>query len=291
MSGALLASLVGKLPSPWITAISRLRWTYPALQRPYEWYADRLRHRDGRIQQGVGKGIRFNTGGANAGYLLGTSELIVQRAMAGLVHRGMTIFDIGANVGFYSVIAARLTGSSGRVVCFEPLPENAERIEYNARLNGFHWIDVRQEAVGETDGRSTFLVSAESTWGSLQVGGATVNQQVGEITVRVRSLDNLNDNGLPKPNLIKVDIEGGEGGVLLGARKMLRETRPILMIELHGTNSVIATELSSLGYRGFVLGCDCAIEEASWDAFVIAAPGDRPELVEAAKKSSQVVAP
>jgi hypothetical protein len=115
----------------------------------------------------------------------------------------------------------------------------------------------------------------------LQSGRATVDARIGEITVTVRSLDSLIDESLPKPDLIKMDIAGGEVDALAGARKMLREAWPILMIELHGTNSAVAKELSSLGYQGFVLGRDCTIEEAPWSAFVIAAPMEKPEVMEA----------
>ena len=66
----LLEQLVGRLPRSWITSVARLQWRHPYLKRPVGWAADRFRDRNGEIQQGEGRGLKFNPGRANAGYLL-----------------------------------------------------------------------------------------------------------------------------------------------------------------------------------------------------------------------------
>ena len=112
------------MPLSWVKGVSRLQWKHPALK----WFIHRgqglFRNRTGRIGRGVGKGLLFNVGSCNAGYLLGTTEPEVQEVLATLLRPGMAFYDIGANVGFYSILAARLTGPTGLVISFEPLPLN-----------------------------------------------------------------------------------------------------------------------------------------------------------------------
>lgn len=89
----------------------------------------------------------------------------------------------------------------------------------------------------------------------------------------VRTLDSLEE--LPVPDVIKIDAEGSEVEVLRGASSLLRKHRPTLLIELHGTNEGVARELESAGYLSRVLEADCAIEQASWTAHLLAVPKER----------------
>src|SRR5690242_341237 len=110
---AVLAKVVGLLPHSWIRTVSRAQWRHPWLKRGFDLVANRIRNQDGTIRQGVGKGLRFNPGASSPGFLLGTTESGVQNALAALLKPGMTVLDVGANVGFLSVIAARLVGPTG----------------------------------------------------------------------------------------------------------------------------------------------------------------------------------
>jgi len=241
------------------------------LKRGFDWCADRFRNRDGIIMQGAGKGLRFNPGRTNAGFLLGTSEPGVQAALVSLLRPGMTFYDVGANVGFLTVIGARLVGPTGRVVSIEPLPGNVQRLQHNVLLNQFKHVTVKELAIGAENTTERFFTSEEPTWGTLASSGRPPSKPTGEIEVQVRTLDSLlHDEMLPCPELIKIDVEGGENSVLLGARETLIRSRPILMIELHGTNSAVAESLRSLGYHSVVLGSSEQVTDASWDAYVVA---------------------
>jgi FkbM family methyltransferase len=254
------------------------------LKRWFDWGADRFRERDGRIRKGVGRGLGFNAGRSNAGFLLGTSEPGVQAALAMFVRPGQTFYDVGANVGFHTVIAARLVGPAGRVVAFEPLPTNAQQIEHNVRLNGFGHVAVRAEALGRSDGEEIFLVSSEATWGKLASTGRDVAKKVGEVRVSVRCLDSLAaQEGLPPPAVMKIDVEGAEVEVLIGATAVLRRNRPVLMIELHGTNAAVAGVLKDLDYASYVLGSPAVVAESPWDAYVVAVPTESEELMRLAR--------
>ncbi len=276
-------SMLGHLPRRWLKAGSRLQWRHPLFKRLFQFVAGQLRWQDGTIQQGVGRGLRFNPGGANAGYLLGTSEPPLQEALRRILSPGMCVYDVGANVGFITVLAARLVGSAGRVVAFEPLAVNAEQIAHNVRLNDFAHVSVRREALGNQEGEVEFRVSAESTWGKLASTGP-VSQETAIIRVPIRKCDTLVARGeMPRPDLLKIDVEGAEIDVLSGAVETLRNLRPLLFIELHGTNAAIACLLSDLGYRAQVLGTRADILESPWYAQVFAWPAERTEAADLAE--------
>ncbi len=196
---------------------------------------------------------------------------------------GMVVYDVGANVGFLAVLAARLVGPTGRAICFEPLQRNAEAIRHNAALNSFRNITVIPQALGTEDSTADFLVSDDVGWGCL-AGGKEPPEPTGEVLVEVRSLRTaIQEHGLPAPDLIKIDIEGGEVAMLEGSRDVLRKFRPMLLIELHGTNGAVDAVLKDLGYSSSVVGSDRSIVEAPWDAFVIAVSLTSPERCEKAR--------
>lgn len=278
---ALLTYVTGKLPRAWIMSVARLQYSHPSIKPILERIANRIRNRDGIIQQGIGRGLRFNTGRSIAGYVLGIAEPDIQKAFEALLERGMTVYDLGANVGFLSMIAARLVGPEGQVVSFEPLPANARQIKHNSSLNGFSHITVCECAVGSSDGYASFTVSDFSTTGKLSsVEGLHDSARVGQIKIKMQRLDSLVASGLPKPDLIKMDVEGAEVDVLAGATDVLARVRPLLLIELHGTNGAVSRTLDSMNYSAYVLGNGASVVDAHWNAHIIAVPGERTDLVE-----------
>jgi len=88
----------------------------------------------------------------------------------------------------------------------------------------------------------------------------------------VRRLDSLISSGLPKPDFVKMDVEGGEVDILTGATKMLQDSRPLLLIELHGTNEAVAAILEKQNYSIQVLGTTQEIREAHWNSHIVATP-------------------
>jgi FkbM family methyltransferase len=283
-----LIRLVGKLPSSWLLRTTQLRraqetrpgFRYPKVEPLLEWCLERgFRCRDSVIQRGAGKGLRFNCGHGSVSFVFGTHEPDLQRVFELLAQPGMTFYDVGANVGFYCVIVASLTGPGGRVVAFEPLADNARWIEHNAALNGFAHVEARREALGNDDGEARFFISADTQLGKLTSAGAPPPHPAGKVNVKLRRMDSLVAEGaIPTPNLIKIDVEGGEVEVLSGARHTLRRYRPTLIIDLHGTNASVAAILEELEYRPKVLGSARGIVDSAWDACVIAAPAERDDL-------------
>ncbi len=282
---SLLARAVARLPRGWIARLSSLQFRSPRLGKVIRRFADALRGRDGVIQRGVGKGLRFNTT-ANIGYLLGTSEPDVQMALSLLLRPNMVFYDVGASIGFTAVLGARLVGSQGTVVCFEPLEANVRQLLHNVSLNRFSHVVARCEALSDRQGPVRFAVSEIPTLGRMTdaADGRTPDRFERFLEVPARRLDDVvADSGLPPPHVIKMDVEGAEVQVIAGGAATLRTARPVLVIELHGTNRAVHAALSSLGYRLHVLGSPEGVTDAHWNSHVVALPRERSDASDLAR--------
>jgi FkbM family methyltransferase len=186
---------------------------------------------------------------AHAGLIVrGTLEPPVQEALRRLLAPGDVFYDIGANVGFFTLVGARLVGPQGRVVAFEPVPWCAHAVEHNIALNDFTHAQIRAEAVGGTDGSARLLVVGEASWSHLESTGRHADVR-DEIDVTVVSLDSLVGAGtIPPPDVMKIDTEGAELQAIEGARATIAEHRPAIVCELHDTNAAFVALMDELGY-------------------------------------------
>lgn len=176
--------------------------------------------------------------------LRGTLEPSVQEALRRKVRRGAVVYDVGANLGYVSLLAAVLTGPSGQVHAFEPLPENAEAIRETVAANGLENVVVHEAAVSDTGGHAEFLGVGEASWSHLADRGehSGTRERLRVVTVA------LDDYPLPAPDVVKIDVEGSEIAVLRGMRRLLEEARPALIVELHETNDEVCDLLDAAGY-------------------------------------------
>ncbi|MDA2914709.1 FkbM family methyltransferase, partial [Acidobacteriia bacterium AH_259_A11_L15] len=186
-----------------------------------------------------------------AAFRLGMHEMAVQRALERDVRAGMTVYDIGAHLGFFTLGLARLVGPAGKVFAFEPLPENARALRENVALNDSLAGRVRvvEAAVSEASGRRAFYGQVNSAQGRLGGPGARPCQ-----TYQVKTLaldDFVFSRREPAPHLIKLDAEGAEGAALQGARRLLEEARPVCLLEVHGEEAARAVweVLQAVGYQ------------------------------------------
>lgn len=252
--------------------IASLQYRFPFLKPLLQSASRRFRNRDAVMQRGVGRGLKFNTAGSIAGYAVGISEPDLQAALELLTHEGMVVYDIGANVGFFTMLMARLVGKTGEVFAFEPAPQNAKQVMYNARLNNFTNVRIFVAAVGAQEGTAAFRITDFSTTGKLESAGK-VPVQVDEIIAPVRQLDAMILRGdAPAPALIKIDAEGAEVAILQGATEVLRRARPVLLIELHDTHEKVISILEAHGYVVHALGSPKSPREAGWNCRIVAAP-------------------
>lgn len=173
---------------------------------------------------------------AEKDYWLGTYEVDLQAAFQTFCKHGMVVYDIGANIGYISLMAAKLVGKGGRVIAFEPLPANCERFRKNVALNEELQtiISLQQAAVIDRPGKITFMVHRSGAMGKAQGSMGRDEEYMDRIEVDAIALDDFifHDRN-PKPDLIKMDIEGGETLAFDGMQRTLHEVRPTILIEIH----------------------------------------------------------
>jgi FkbM family methyltransferase len=141
---------------------------------------------------------------------------------------GMTFLDLGANIGYFSVIAARLVGDQGHVHAFEPMHESFVRLQRN--LQPFHWASPHECAVGNVTGDVPITYSMEES------GWATIHEQhrpgsQSSVVNVIRLDDWLKANPLDRVDFMKLDIEGSVVDALLGARELIGRFLPSLIAE------------------------------------------------------------
>jgi FkbM family methyltransferase len=186
---------------------------------------------------------------AHAGLIVrGTLEPPVQEALRRLIAPGAVFYDIGANVGFFTILGARLVGPQGRVVAFEPVPACARAVASNIALNGFAHAEIREAAVGARSGRDQLLVVGEASWSHLASTGRHADVR-DEIDVAVVSIDELVAAGeIPPPDVMKIDTEGAELQAIAGMRATIEAHRPAIVCELHDTNEAFCALMDEIGY-------------------------------------------
>lgn len=165
---------------------------------------------------------------------------------------GASVWDIGANVGLFTFSAAGLAGPGGSVLAVEPDLWLAHTLRRSARLNSGRAADVTVLPVGIADTCSTRVFHIAATnraanylegKGSTVTGGSRETQVIATLT-----LDTLLES-FPAPDVMKIDIEGGELEALQGARQLLTESRPRILVEVLHNRTEVSQLLHDAGYR------------------------------------------
>lgn len=148
-----------------------------------------------------------------------------RRLLAELLEPGMTVVDVGANVGFLSVLMARAVGPAGRLFAIEPAPGNVRFLRHNLAANGFAEATVLPVACGAARHTRTLYLRKHSTLHSLHAGPDEAPE--GEVEVEERPLDELIPGAV---DLVKVDTEGAELEVLEGMIRLLADSPGIRLV-------------------------------------------------------------
>ena len=217
---------------------------------------------------------------------LGSYEPELGAALRRFALPGMTVYDVGANIGYVTLLLARATAPGGRLFAFEPLPSNLDRLRANLALSGLEdRVVVVPAAVTDHVGRAPFLVHASGGMGKAEGAAGRPEAYPSRIEVDTTELDTfVYDQGHPPPDLIKVDIEGGEVLALPGMRRLLREAQPVLLLELHGPEAA-KSAWEALGTAGYALHRMAKgyprvefAEAVNWKAYLVGLPaGTQPE--------------
>jgi FkbM family methyltransferase len=212
---------------------------------------------------------------------LGTYEPELQSALREFLLPGNTVYDVGANIGYVTLMLAHHTGAAGCVFAFEALPANVARIQKNVALNNLSNVNVISAAVTDKTAPVTFYVHDSVGMGKAAgSAGRAEEQYKAEITVPGLSLDDfVYQQGNPVPQAVKMDIEGGEVLALPGMQRILREARPVLFLELHGPEAgkVAWETLGTAGYSLHTMEKGYppieSAEKLGWKAYVIGRHG------------------
>jgi FkbM family methyltransferase len=185
-------------------------------------------------------------------YLHGIWEEVVTRVLIEEIHQGMTVLDIGAHVGYYTLLMAKRVGKAGKVFAFEPQSEVRNYLEQNVQRNGYSQVAIlplalfSKEGVGLLEGRDNLnaCLSPRSSPSTGSIKMVVFDQFKKKIKIE-------------KIDLVKMDVEGAEMDILLGMRDSLKKNHPELIIEVHQNGLVrfghsemeLRQYISSFGYH------------------------------------------
>ncbi len=168
-----------------------------------------------------------------------TFQPVVEDVIRRYLKPGDTFIDVGANIGYFSFVAAQQVGKSGKVFSFEPVGEYFERLENFAKMNNDHFIKANKTALGEKDGNADIFIK-----GGADIGNNTFFPELlsgdfrSKEIVPVRRMDKyIEENKVKRIKLIKIDVEGHEFAVLKGMeeffkKNMQKKSLPLVICEI-----------------------------------------------------------
>lgn len=188
-----------------------------------------------RVEGGLIYEIDFRERVSRHLYMFGNIEPVIGAIFRGILQPGATVLDVGANFGYFSLLAGSLVGAAGKVIAFEPDPRNLARLRRNIALNHMSQVEVMPVGVYDADGTLKFHLAREDedNLGTSSLLDAREGRE--QIDVRVITLDHfVRERGLTNIALLKMDIEGAEWGAIRGAMETLRAgiVRHVL-VEVH----------------------------------------------------------
>ncbi len=167
------------------------------------------------------------------------------------VNQGDVVIDIGANIGYYTLIFAKLVGEKGKVFAFEPDPTNFQLLKKNVEINGFHNVILEQKALSDNSGKMMLSLNDENTAGhhlDFKKENTTNSIEVG-----VLSLDEYFLNKNIDINFIKMDVEGAESNVIKGMTNILKNSKDLKMIVEYNPNAIHQLGLNPENYFNMLI--------------------------------------
>jgi FkbM family methyltransferase len=200
-------------------------------------------------------------------YVFGVWEPMISDWIAGHVRPGDIVVDVGANVGYHTLLAASLVGPAGSVVSFEPEPSIVDHLRRNVAANGFSNVTIVPKAVGGEPGATTIFRSSSANSGESSTIDRWNGAGAAGIEVeRVRIGDEIAESRWSRIRLVKIDAEGDELAVLTGAAPVLEampggsavviEISPVYLAERGISGEQVVACLAALGFTGYAIEND-----------------------------------
>jgi FkbM family methyltransferase len=194
------------------------------------------------------------------------------RAFLDVLEAGQIVFDIGANIGYYSLIAARRVGPRGRVLAFEPFPRNISYLYRHLALNGADNVTVIPMACSDGTALAQFLAGSNCATGRLVDAPSVAGDARFEYVATVAVDQIVRESGLV-PDVLKIDVEGAEEQVLRGAHQTLSAARPTILLSVH-SELLRAACTAFLRERGYAEPVVCSEPGGEAELLFVARPSD-----------------
>lgn len=197
------------------------------------------------VRTGKLRGMEIAANSESVRYALGLYEPEVTRSMRRFVAQGNTVIDIGANVGYLTMYLSALAGKSGKVISFEPFPENIRILKGNIQQNGVTNVVVEPCAVSNVNHEVPFVLGSSPVVHHIGHIGEDSDQFVPAVTLDTY----MEGHSVKRPSFIKIDVEGEEEFVFVGGYNTLDRHRPVVVAEIRSQYMpAIGTMMKRLGY-------------------------------------------
>jgi FkbM family methyltransferase len=222
--------------------------------------------------------------------LRGRFESNEMRFVSRYLQPGMTVMDVGAHHGLYTLLTSKCVGVQGRVIAFEPSPRECKQLRRNVRLNLTSNVRIVPYAVGRERGLADLYVVEGAEDGCNSLRPPAVTSRTHSVRVEVVSLDEfVRDEKIGRLDFIKLDAEGAELDVLRGTERLLQSVeRPTFLVEVYDIRTLpwgykayeIVKFLASVGYSWFWVGGEGGLEPVApdlrvFDANLVAIPDEK----------------
>jgi FkbM family methyltransferase len=206
-------------------------------------------------------------------YLTGDFETSTSDIVTKLLRIGDTAVDVGANIGYFSLLFGQCVGPAGKVFAYEPVPALYQKLTHNLALNDFSHVFTSELALSDQSGKAEFHIGPSENTGLSSLRAS--QKSSGSIPVSLAEFDSLNLD-TTRLRLIKIDVEGAELKVIRGMLHTLRIRRPYLIVEitdrflrdLGDSAEALLSTLTELRYRCFMIGNNGVVEINSYASAV-----------------------
>ena len=161
-------------------------------------------------------------------------EPLTTHLMINELKQDMFCLDLGSNIGYYAVIESNMIGESGKIFAIEPSPVNFPVLKSNLenqKKNNFLAYNI---AIGDKNEEMEFIISSKSNWSKIRMNNEKINPEDKIIKIPVKTLDSfVKENNITKIDILRMDVEGFEYNIILGANNVLEKYKPKIFVEIH----------------------------------------------------------